>query len=67
MCQFCGHYPCDTRCPNAPEPSVVCECDICGTAIRDGDEMYVFGNEKICVDCVLDAKTYADVEEDYHE
>lgn len=38
MCSICHKYPCDTRCPNAPEPHAIYTCKHCGEPIIAGDE-----------------------------
>lgn len=55
-------HPCHPRCPNAPEPPVVCECDFCGEAIREGEDYYRFGDVKYCENCVESARETAEVE-----
>lgn len=65
MCMECGHYPCDPRCPNAPEPPVVCECDNCGREICAGDTMWKLDIGTVCEECIDRCRTYAEIEEDY--
>ena len=38
MCAICGRFPCDSRCPNAPDPPTVFTCAYCGEPIVPGDE-----------------------------
>ena len=38
MCSICLRNPCDSRCPNAPEPKPVEICSECGEGIYEGDE-----------------------------
>jgi hypothetical protein len=65
MCDFCGHYPCASRCPNAPEPRVVCLCDNCENEILEGELMYQLDIGTVCEDCILMYKKYAEIEEDF--
>ena len=60
MCMECRQYPCHPRCPNADEPRVICECDLCGYPIYEGDEMYAICECKYCSDCIENSRTYAD-------
>ena len=62
ICEECRRFPCDPRCPNAPEPPVVCECDLCGEAIREGDTLYKLGEHKYCEECVEYGREEAEVE-----
>lgn len=63
MCEVCRQYPCHPRCPNAPEPPVVCHCDNCNEKIHEGEEMYVIGYEKFCESCIDNGRTYAELDE----
>jgi hypothetical protein len=63
MCDICLRTPCHNRCPNAPEPPVVCLCCQCGNEIYEGDELYSINDEKWCEECVTDCRTTAEVEE----
>ena len=65
MCQECRQYPCHPRCPNAPEPPVVCECDNCGKEIRDGETMWEFNIGIVCEECVDRNRKYAEAEDDF--
>ena len=38
MCMICRQTPCDSRCPNAPDPPTVFTCALCGAPIVQGDE-----------------------------
>lgn len=38
MCEICRQNPCHPRCPNAPEPTPVYECEWCKEPILDGEE-----------------------------
>lgn len=38
MCAVCRKNPCDSRCPNAEEPSPVYTCEWCKEPIYEGDE-----------------------------
>lgn len=64
MCSECRQTPCHPRCPNADEPPIVCLCDNCGEAIRDGYEMYVIGSDKFCETCIDNGRTYAEFDYD---
>ena len=60
MCSECRQHPCHPRCPNADEPKVICECDLCGWNIYEGDSIYIIGECKYCSDCIENSRTYAD-------
>lgn len=60
MCDECRQYPCHPRCPNADEPVALYECDLCGYSIYEGDEMYVIGINRYCVECIEESRTCAD-------
>lgn len=63
MCQECMQSPCHPRCPNAPEPPVVCECDNCGREINEGEIMWKFDIGNVCEECVDNCRTDAEREE----
>ena len=65
MCQECRQTPCHPRCPNAPEPPVVCECDNCGNKIHDGDRMWKFDIGVVCEECVDNFSTYAELDDEF--
>ena len=52
--------PCDSRCPNAPEPPAVYECDLCGEPIREGEYVYKIDELKCCEACVEDSREEAE-------
>ena len=60
ICEICRKKPCDSRCPNAPEPPAVCECYLCGEPIREGDYFYRLGELKYCEECVEDSREEAE-------
>lgn len=62
MCQVCGSYPCNARCPNAPDPEVFARCEICGEPIYDGEDYYEIDGQRYCEDCVYDARKTAEVD-----
>lgn len=51
MCALCRQTPCDSRCPNAPEPQGVTNCEMCGEPIFEGDRCIIEGSTTICEDC----------------
>lgn len=63
MCSECRQYPCHPMCPNADEPPIVCECEICGQGICAGDTKYVIDGSNICEDCVDNGRTYAELDD----
>lgn len=65
MCKECRQTPCHPRCPNAGEPPVVCRCDNCDAEIREGDTMYVIGDNTFCEDCVRNGSTYAEMDDEF--
>jgi len=60
MCSECHQAPCDARCPNAPEPQVVYECNSCGDDIVTGDKYVEIEFQHICEGC-LDNMTVSDL------
>ena len=53
MCMECRQYPCDPRCPNAPEPELEpLECADCGVEISRGDVYHKLCGQIFCNDCV---------------
>lgn len=56
MCMICGRFPCDSRCPNAPDPPTVYTCAYCVESIVPGDEyMELDGSYYHMDDCASDA------------
>lgn len=51
MCIECRRTPCHPRCPNATEKAV-CECELCGDDIYEGETMYKLGDMYFCKECV---------------
>ncbi len=39
MCTTCMKTPCDSRCPNAPEPEAEKTCVLCDGPIYPGEEL----------------------------
>ena len=64
MCELCHHSPCLNRCPNAPDPKHVFICSDCGESICIGDEYYDIMGEQFCVDCIQEARSFAQWYED---
>lgn len=60
MCDVCRQFPCDPRCPNAPEPPSVFVCSGCGDNIYDGDDYYEVMGEQFCQNCIDDARKVAE-------
>lgn len=52
MCDVCRQFPCDPRCPNAPEPEAVYTCCNCREGICEGDTYYIIDNKKWCEECI---------------
>jgi hypothetical protein len=61
MCQECRQFPCDPRCPNAPDPEEipVYVCSGCGEEIMDGEDVWEFLCEQFCETCVDKARKTA--------
>ncbi len=56
MCAVCQRSPCDSRCPNAPDPPTVFTCKYCGEPITPGEEfMEIDGDHYHLEDCAQDA------------
>ena len=47
MCMICGQSPCDSRCPNAPDPPAVYTCAHCGI---EPEETLFFDDSQANVD-----------------
>lgn len=62
MCSECLQYPCHPRCPNAPEPHVVYQCECCGAEIREGDTFYDICDEIWCEYCIEECRREAESE-----
>lgn len=52
MCSVCLQNPCDSRCPNAPEPDPIYECDKCGCGIFQGEKFFDGPDGYICKKCI---------------
>ena len=59
MCDICQKLPCDSRCPNAPEPHSVFVCSGCGDLIYDGENYWEIMGEQWCEECIEEAKKEA--------
>lgn len=57
MCEICHRYPCDPRCPNAPEPPTVYTCKHCGEGIVENDNYYEVDGDYYHEECFNDAAT----------
>lgn len=55
MCVECRQIPCNSKCPNAPNPKVRGYCQQCGKELREDYEYYIDNNDnKFCSDdCAL--------------
>lgn len=60
MCSVCLKNPCDSRCPNAPEPEPVFLCSECREGIYEGDKYFEGTDGPVCMDC-LDGKTAEEI------
>lgn len=54
MCSVCLKTPCDSRCPNAPEPKPIYVCEKCGCGIFPGEKFFDGPEGYICEDCIDD-------------
>ena len=54
MCSVCLKNPCDSRCPNAPEPQAVTDCHRCNSPIYPGEEYARIGGVDYCESCIDD-------------
>ena len=52
MCAICRKEPCDSRCPNAPEPQPVTICIGCEGGIYPGEKYLDLPEGAICEACV---------------
>ena len=56
MCEICLMPFCPSSCPGysremAGRGKSVCECDVCGSSIFQGEEYLTNGEARICSDC----------------
>lgn len=56
MCVECRQIPCNSKCPNAPNPKVRGYCQQCGEELREDYEYYTdeIGNIFCSEDCALE-------------
>lgn len=54
MCSVCHKIPCDSRCPNAPDPVAVYTCKYCGEDIVEGDEYVMIDDDYYHDECFMD-------------
>lgn len=52
MCSMCMRTPCHPRCPNAPEPEHIHECEFCDEGITAGDDFVEIGGKYYHKDCL---------------
>ena len=52
MCDVCWQVPCDPRCPNAPEPEHIYECELCDSGITYGEEFVEIEGKYYHKDCL---------------
>lgn len=62
MCDICRQTPCNSRCPNAPEPPVFGICVNCKEEILDGYDYYDIDGDIWCEECIDDSRKTAEVE-----
>ena len=60
MCDICLKWPCDSRCPNAPDPPSVFICSGCGDNIYDGQAYWDIMGEQFCEHCIDESKRVAE-------
>ncbi|MDO4306020.1 MAG: hypothetical protein Q4C77_04235 [Eubacteriales bacterium] len=63
MCALCRKEPCDSRCPNAPEPRVLYACINCGSEIVEGESYYDVDGEPWCEECMRGCLKEAELSE----
>lgn len=51
MCDICGQYPCNSRCPNADDEYPVLNCNDCKTEIYEDETYYYIDGKYLCEDC----------------
>ena len=64
MCEVCRRSPCDSRCPNAPEPRSVFICSGCGHDIYEGEDYWDIMGEQFCEKCIHNARGVAEYDPD---
>ena len=52
MCSICLQFPCNFRCPNAPEPKAVYRCSVCGEGIFRWQKYFETAKGYICDKCI---------------
>lgn len=55
MCDVCGQFPCNSRCPNADDPRAVFVCSGCNHDIYEGEDYWDVLGEQFCQQCMDDA------------
>lgn len=59
MCELCLKTPCDSRCPNAPDPPAVFICSGCGEKIYEGEIYWEILGEQFCENCIDESRKVA--------
>jgi hypothetical protein len=52
MCSVCLKTPCDYRCPNAPDPEHIYECEFCDGGITSGEDFVEIDCKYYHKDCL---------------
>ena len=60
MCDICLQFPCNSRCPNAPEPKTVFVCSGCSGDIYEGEDYWDIMGEQFCEHCMDNARHTAE-------
>ena len=63
MCELCRRNPCDSRCPNAPDPQPIYICCCCEEGIFAGETVYEIDGHYYCEGCIDDMRFVAEEEE----
>lgn len=65
MCDICHTSPCNSRCPNAPDPMPCYICDGCGGNICEGESVWHIQQEVYCAECIESFRSEAEYIGDY--
>lgn len=52
MCSECLSTPCHPRCPNAPDPEHIYECEFCDGGITSGEDFVEIDGKYYHKDCL---------------
>lgn len=66
MCSECLRTPCHPRCPNAPDPEPIYDCEFCDGGITAGEDFVEIDGKYYHVDCLSVTELLEILEIDVH-